>query len=156
LQWEGDGLAGALKGSKPISPEVRSKMMRSIRKIDTGPERTLRRLLTKLGVRYRLHGKGLPGSPDIVFRSRRKAIFVHGCFWHQHEGCALSKQPSARPHYWLPKLERNKERDRQVLEALKELGWKILVIWECELGEEPQVTKKLRSFLCNSLDRSVT
>jgi DNA mismatch endonuclease (patch repair protein) len=126
-------------------------MMRSIRKIDTGPERTVRRLLTTLGVRYRLHGKGLPGSPDIVFRGRRKAIFVHGCFWHQHEGCRLSKQPGARPQYWLPKLERNKQRDRQVTDALKSLGWTTMIVWECELGNAPRVTRKLRSFLRDSL-----
>jgi DNA mismatch endonuclease, patch repair protein len=84
-----------------VPPAVRSRMMRSIRKADTGPERTVRRLLRDIGVTYRLHAAELPGSPDIVVRKHRKAIFVHGCFWHQHEGCTLAKRPSARPDYWL-------------------------------------------------------
>ena len=129
-------------------------MMRSVRKLNTGPELIVRRLLRGLGVGYRLHCKDLPGSPDIVMRSRRRAIFVHGCFWHQHEGCHLCKVPSARPEYWLPKLERNKQRDRAALEALRSLGWRALVIWECELNDEPKVQKKLKAFLGNSLDRA--
>src|SRR6266567_3395183 len=102
---------------KSIPREIRSQMMRSIRKTNTGPERAVRAMLWALGYRYRLHAADLPGHPDIVLRKRRKAIFVHGCFWHQHEGCKLSKLPKARPEYWLPKLARNKDRDRASLAA---------------------------------------
>jgi DNA mismatch endonuclease (patch repair protein) len=136
----------------PISPEVRSRMMRSIRKINTGPERVVRRLLRELGFRYRLHAQDLPGRPDIVFRQRRKAIFVHGCFWHQHTGCRLSKRPSARPEYWLPKLQRNTERDKQALKALASLGWTTLVVWECELSHESVLRRKLDSFLSEEVN----
>jgi DNA mismatch endonuclease (patch repair protein) len=129
-----------------ISPEVRSHMMRSIRKTDTRPERTVRRMIRELGIGYRLHAKDLPGSPDIVLRRRRKAIFVHGCFWHQHKGCRLAKRPSARPDYWLPKLTRNQERDRSSLAALATLGWDTLVVWECELENVESLRAKLQGF----------
>ena len=132
----------------PISPEVRSAMMRSIRKTDTGPEKVVRRLLRELGaVGYRLHAKDLPGRPDIVRRQRRQAILVHGCFWHQHSGCRLAKRPSARPEYWLPKLARNQERDQASIRALNALGWKTLVVWECELADVQVLRAKLQNFL---------
>src|SRR5689334_510185 len=103
-------------------------MMRSIRKTDTRPEKVVRRLIRGLGViGYRLHAKELPGCPDIVLRRRRQAIFVHGCFWHQHSHCRLAKLPSARPDYWLPKLARNQERDEAALASLSALGWEVLV-----------------------------
>jgi DNA mismatch endonuclease (patch repair protein) len=124
-------------------------MMRSIRKIDTGPEKAVRQLLRKLGtLGYRLHVKDLPGRPDIAFTRRRQAIFVHGCFWHQHSGCRLAKRPSARPDYWLPKLARNQARDSASLAALDRRGWDTLVIWECELTNEQKLRAKLESFLC--------
>jgi DNA mismatch endonuclease (patch repair protein) len=126
-----------------ISPQVRSHIMRSIRKTDTRPEIAVRRMIRELGIGYRLHAKELPGRPDIVFRRRRKAIFVHGCFWHQHGGCRLSKRPSARPEYWLPKLERNRKRDQEALEALASLGWEVLVVWECELADECRLKHKV-------------
>lgn len=120
--------------------------MRSIRKSNTAPELVVRRLLRELGIRYRLHVKGLPGSPDIVVRQRKKAIFVHGCFWHQHQGCHLAKRPSARPEYWLPKLARNQERDRLALEGLARLDWDTLVVWECELDDLRLLRAKLKRF----------
>lgn len=126
-----------------IAPELRSQMMRSIRKKNTRPELEVRRVLRRLGFGYRLHAADLPGNPDIIFRTRRKAIFVHGCFWHQHPGCHLAKKPSARPEYWLPKLARNVERDRAAVAALEALGWKTLVVWECEVSQE----EKLRGLL---------
>lgn len=131
-----------------ISPEVRSRMMRSIRNSDTGPEKVVRQLIRELGVTgYRLHAKDLPGRPDIVLRRRRQAIFVHGCFWHQHSSCRLAKRPSARPDYWLPKLARNQERDLAALAALTALGWDTLVVWECELSNVETLRTKLEDFL---------
>lgn len=135
------------KSKVSISPATRSQMMRSIRKTNTTPELVVRKLLRELGVRYRLHARDLPGNPDIVMRGKRKAVLVHGCFWHQHEGCRLAKRPSARPEYWLPKLARNQERDRLALAALAELGWSALVIWECELAELEVLRGKLKEFL---------
>ncbi len=137
----------------PISPAVRSRMMRSIRKSNTGPELTARRLMRELNVRYRLHAPDLPGSPDIIIRKRRKAIFVHGCFWHQHEGCSLAKRPSARPEYWGPKLERNRARDAAALEALRAMGWDALVVWECELRDEERARQRLERFLRGGLEQ---
>ena len=121
--------------------------MRSIRKTDTTPELAVRKLLRELGVRYRLHARDLPGNPDIVMRGKKKAVLVHGCFWHQHSGCKLAKRPSARPEYWLPKLARNQERDRLALAALSDLGWSTLVVWECELAELEGLRGKLKEFL---------
>nr|WP_271581508.1 very short patch repair endonuclease [Bradyrhizobium sp. CCBAU 45389] len=135
------------KAQASISPSTRSQMMRSIRKTDTTPELIVRKLLRQLGIRYRLHARDLPGSPDIVMRQKKKAILVHGCFWHQHEGCRLAKRPHARPEYWLPKFARNQERDRSALAALSELGWSTLVVWECELGKLEELRGKLKEFL---------
>jgi DNA mismatch endonuclease (patch repair protein) len=129
-----------------ILPEIRSEMMRSIRKSNTTPELTVRALLRELGIHYRLHAKELPGRPDIVIRQQKKAIFVHGCFWHQHSGCRLAKKPSARPEYWLPKFARNQARDRITLAALDRLGWDTLVVWECELERLGRLRSKLKRF----------
>ncbi len=105
--------------------------MSRIRSRDTKPEMTVRRALHAAGLRYRLHCKELPGRPDLVFPGRRIALFVHGCFWHQH-GCRLSHAPASRLEYWGPKLRRNKERDVESAAALKVAGWKVMQIWECE------------------------
>jgi DNA mismatch endonuclease (patch repair protein) len=141
-----------VSSSSRISPAVRSQMMRSIRKTNTGPERTVRRLIRELGYRYRLNARDLPGSPDIIFRAKRIAIFVHGCFWHQHEKCRLAKLPTARPEYWIPKLQRNKQRDQHALSALVALGWTVLVVWECEQQHEQRLKRKLAKFLRCGLD----
>ncbi|TGN73466.1 DNA mismatch endonuclease Vsr [Bradyrhizobium yuanmingense] len=131
-----------------ISSEARSRIMRSIRKVHTGPEKAVRRQLRELGAAgYRLHLRDLPGRPDIAFLRRRLAILVHGCFWHQHAGCKLAKLPSARPDYWLPKLARNRERDRASIAALEGMGWRTLVVWECELANEEELRTKLKNFL---------
>ena len=124
-----------------------SRRMARIRKVDTGPELIVRKLVSRLGYRYRLHKRGLPGTPDLVFANRRTVIFVHGCFWHQHD-CALgSKQPLSRREYWLPKLRRNVVRDRESQCALRKDGWRILVVWECETSDQSRLAIKLRRFL---------
>ena len=130
-----------------ISPAVRSRMMRSIRKEHTKPELVVRRMVRELGSGYRLYARDLPGNPDIVLRKRRRVIFVHGCFWHQHPGCGLAKRPNARPEYWLPKFARTQERDRTALMALERSGWSTLVVWECELDALVALRAKLERFL---------
>ena len=123
--------------------------MRAIRSAHTKPELIVRKLLHSQGYRYRLHRRDLPGKPDIVFPSRKKIIFVHGCFWHQHESskCQISQKPRSNKNYWLPKLERNKQRDREAQDKLKALGWKVLVLWECEVKFEGKLQKKVNRFL---------
>lgn len=121
--------------------------MRRIRKTDTKPELEVRRLTHDLGYRYRVHGGKLPGTPDLVFPARRKVIFVHGCFWHQHD-CRLGrKKPSTNVGYWHPKLARNVERDRDSIERLREMGWKALVIWECEATGDAELAGRIAAFL---------
>lgn len=121
--------------------------MRSIRKTDTKPELVVRRIAHALGLRFRLHRRDLPGTPDLTFPRHRKVVLVHGCFWHQHEGCKLARQPRRNLGYWLPKLERNAQRDRRVQEELSALGWVPLVIWECEAHSAEIVRARLRDFL---------
>ena len=123
--------------------------MRRIKSKDTGPEMIVRRLLHKLGYRYRLHAKELPGKPDIVFRKRKKAVFVHGCFWHLHDdpACKDGRSPRSRSEYWGPKLERNVANDRAAQESLAADGWKLLVIWECELKQRDKLEERLVQFL---------
>ena len=116
-----------------VTPEVRSRMMRGIRDRDTRPELVLRSALFKLGYRYRLHQRGLPGSPDIVFPSRKTVIFVHGCFWHRHEDCRYSTTPASNTAFWMSKFSANVARDRAAAERLELSGWQVLVVWECEL-----------------------
>jgi DNA mismatch endonuclease (patch repair protein) len=115
-----------------LSPLERSERMRRIRSKNTKIEWVVRRLLFALGYRYRLRSSALPGKPDIIFPRRKTAIFVHGCFWHQHPGCKISHLPKSRSDYWKSKLDRNVERDTENTEALKVMGWKVIVIWECE------------------------
>ena len=125
----------------------RSEMMAAVRSKDTKPEMLVRRLLHKSGYRFRLHRSDLPGKPDLVLPSRKKIIFVHGCFWHQHEGCSFSHVPKSNVSYWAPKLERNQERDREHLSALRAAGWKCLVLWECQLNKSGPLLRKLTKFL---------
>ena len=123
--------------------------MSRIRHRDTKPEMMVRRLLHAMGFRYRLHDKRLPGSPDIVFASRKKAIFVHGCFWHRHPdaGCALARMPKSRLDFWRPKLEGNRTRDVRHQSELDALGWRYLIVWECELRDKEQSRNRLLAFL---------
>jgi DNA mismatch endonuclease, patch repair protein len=111
-----------------LTPSERSVRMGLIRSRDTSPEIAIRRLVYGMGYRYRLYAKDLPGRPDLVFRARRKVIFVHGCFWHLHRNCSNCKQPKSRRYYWKPKLERNASRDKQVQRRLRRLGWRSLVV----------------------------
>ena len=115
-----------------ITEEKRRRVMQAVKSKDTGPELAVRRIMHKLGYRYRLHKKGLPGRPDLVFARRKKVIFVHGCFWHGHD-CRYGRPPESRREYWLPKLERNRERDRENKAELESLGWKVLTVWECQI-----------------------
>ncbi len=115
-----------------LTKERRSWNMSRIRSRDTRPEILVRSLLHRMGFRFRLHVRALPGRPDIVLPHHRTVIFVHGCFWHQHQGCVDGKRPATRTGYWEPKLARNVTRDTEHRAVLRALGWKVIVIWECE------------------------
>lgn len=122
-------------------------MMSAICSRDTAPELRVRRALWRHGLHYRLHAKNLPGRPDIVLRSRRIAIFVHGCLWHLHENCKLVRVPRSRPDYWPAKLARNKARDARNIEELQSLGWTVYVIWECETLHPERLEARLSQLL---------
>lgn len=123
------------QGRKPKgAPLTRSENMSRIRGKDTQPEMTVRRAFWAAGLRYRLHDKRLPGNPDLVFPSRRTVVFVHGCFWHCHEGCGKFRIPKTRTEWWAAKLARNKARDAEVRAKLQAAGWRVIVIWECEVA----------------------
>ena len=128
-------------------PEDRSRTMRAVEGRDTGPEMTVRRLAHGMGYRYRLHRKDLPGKPDLVFPGRRKVIFVHGCFWHQHACPRGSRSPKSSRDYWIPKLKRNKQRDAENQSRLREMGWDVLVIWECEMKDRDALKERIAAFL---------
>jgi len=123
----------------------RSELMKKIRRENTGPELDLRRILHAAGYRYRLHVKSLPGTPDIVLPSRKKVIFVHGCFWHGHESCKLATVPKTRVTFWCEKISSNRSRDARKVEALKLLGWNSIVVWQCELRNPDAVLARLRN-----------
>ncbi|MXZ29021.1 MAG: DNA mismatch endonuclease Vsr [Gammaproteobacteria bacterium] len=125
----------------------RSAIMRAVKSCDTKPELIVRRITHSLGFRYRLHRKNLPGKPDLVFPSRSKVIFVHGCFWHQHTCPRGARSPKTNRDYWLPKLQKNKERDARNQKRLREMGWQVITIWECELADRDVLGKRIRAFL---------
>ncbi|MFT4253822.1 MAG: DNA mismatch endonuclease Vsr [Caulobacter sp.] len=132
-----------------LSKDARSERMGRIKGKDTVPEMIVRRLVHSMGRRFRLHRSDLPGKPDLVFPGSRKVIFVHGCFWHRHpdSACKLARLPKSRLDFWLPKLERNRDRDVENQENLRRLGWSVLVIWECELKDMASVKDKIEAFL---------
>ena len=130
-----------------LSPERRSENMRRITSKHSRPEMIVRRLAHRLGFRFRLHRHDLPGKPDLTFPGRKVAIFVHGCFWHQHPGCREGRVPSSRNDYWGPKLARNVLRDKLNQEKLQKLGWHVVTIWECETDDESALTKVLKATL---------
>ncbi|MCX5510755.1 MULTISPECIES: very short patch repair endonuclease [unclassified Pseudomonas] len=133
----------------------RSDIMRAVKRAHTGPEIVVRRALHALGLRFRLHRRDLPGSPDIVLPRFRTVVFVHGCFWHRHLGCRYASVPKSRQEYWLPKFEANVVRDAKKEAQLCELGWRVLVIWECETRKPTELEERLgREFLVGEFVRT--
>jgi DNA mismatch endonuclease, patch repair protein len=130
-----------------LSAESRSALMARVKSRDTKPEWVVRRLAWSLGYRYRLHAAGIPGTPDMVFASRKKAIFIHGCFWHRHSCRRGQSFPSTRIEFWSRKFARTKKRDAEVRKALKKEGWSFLLIWECELADQEALKRRLMKFL---------
>lgn len=130
-----------------VDPARRSQMMARIQGRNTVPEIIVRRTAHRLGFRFRLYRKDLPGRPDLVFPRFRAAVFVHGCFWHRHEGCRFAYTPRSRVRFWTEKFDRNVARDRCTEDALRSLGWRVLVIWECETRDDATVALRLLHFL---------
>ena len=130
-----------------VSPETRSRVMAQVKSKGMKPEMKVRRLLHGLGYRYRLQRADLPGKPDIVFPSRRKIVFVNGCFWHNHSDCPRVRIPASNRDYWLSKLERNKARDERNICLLEEKGWSVITVWECQLKDIQATTEQLVAFL---------
>lgn len=132
-----------------LTPEQRSERMSRVKNRGSKAERHVRSLVHQLGYRFRLHGAKLPGKPDLVFPSRRKVIFVHGCFWHRHPdpNCRLARMPKSRQDFWVPKLEGNRLRDLRIQDELTAHGWTSLTLWECELRDTPSLRNKIRTFL---------
>lgn len=118
-----------------LDPGARSALMSRIRGRDTKPELAVRRYLHARGLRYRLNDPTLPGKPDLALKSRKVAVFVHGCFWHGHQGCNKARTPKTRAAFWLAKVTTNKARDQRVIRQLRKLGWRVFVIWQCQLDE---------------------
>ena len=122
--------------------------MSRIRSKNTNPEKVVRTLLHSQGYRFRLHLKGLPGKPDIVLKKYNTVILVNGCFWHQHKSCKRANIPKSNKEYWIPKIERNKKRDKRNIKEIKSLGWRVMVLWECEIKKSPQkIVNKVMKFL---------
>lgn len=130
-----------------LNPVERSERMSRVRGKNTKPELLVRRLVHGMGYRYRLHRRDLPGTPDLVFPGRGKVIFINGCFWHRHMDCVLARLPKSRNEFWQPKLTANAERDTRNIRALKRLGWGVLTIWECQLGDVTKLANRIRRFL---------
>lgn len=131
-----------------VAPSTRSEIMRAVHSRDTTPELAVRALVRQLGFRCSLHSKRLPGTPDLVFLKMKKVIFVHGCFWHRHQ-CEAAKLPSSNIEYWQRKQANNTARDRQNIRALRVLGWKSLIVWECQLRNMERLCRRVSKFLCS-------
>ena len=136
-----------------LSVTERSERMALIRSRDTKPEMIVRKAAWRLGYRYRLHVKQLPGCPDLVFRSAKAVIFVHGCFWHRHRRCPLARLPKSKLEFWVPKLELNCIRDRKNIRSVRRAGWRVCVIWECETKLPSLIERKLVTFLSTHEER---
>ena len=130
-----------------VDSKRRSELMAGIRGCDTAPELAVRRLAHRMGLRFRLHRKNLPGRPDLVFPKHRLAVFVHGCFWHRHEGCRSASTPKSRIAFWTEKFAANVDRDARQQAALRTRGWRVLVIWECEIRDNPAVERRLAALI---------
>lgn len=129
-----------------LSPEDRSRLMSRVRGKDTKPEMVVRRLAHRLGYRFRLHRRGLPGSPDLVFPGRKKVIFVHGCYWHRHD-CKKATTPKTNVEFWQKKFDDNVNRDNNNVSDLTELGWETMVVWQCEAEKSDKLAERLADFL---------
>lgn len=130
-----------------LSKDERSRMMSRIRSTDTKPERIVRSSIHRLGYRFRLHDGRLPGSPDIVLPRLQTVVFVHGCFWHRHQGCRFAYIPKSRIEFWKSKFAANKKRDKIAIAMLEDLGWHVIVVWECETRNLPALNERLRTEL---------
>lgn len=131
-----------------LSVPQRSERMARVRSKDTKPELVVRRMVHRLGFRYRLHGKGLPGKPDMVFASRMKVIFVHGCFWHRHTArCPFTRMPKSNLEFWQSKFEENHRRDEKNVKLLRAAGWKVLTVWECQISRAEALKARIIKFL---------
>lgn len=133
-----------------VNKRRRSELMAGIRGQDTAPELAVRRVAHRMGLRFRLHRKNLPGRPDLVFPKHRLVVFVHGCFWHQHKGCHYAYMPKSRTEFWSEKFAQNLARDKRQERALRDLGWQVLVVWECETRDQEHVEQRLTAFVHRS------
>lgn len=129
-----------------------SERMRKVRQQDTAPEMIVRRALHRMGYRFRLHRRDLPGHPDVVLPKYKSAIFVHGCFWHGHPNCRRAIRPASNTDYWNRRLDRNIERDQKTIADLEQAGWRVLVAWECEIKSQAAAEQLLRAFLVDQAD----
>jgi len=132
-----------------LAPEERSARMSKIHGKNTEPELTVRRLLNRMGYRFRLHRRDLPGSPDIVLPRYKKVIFVHGCFWHGHR-CKAGRLPKSNTEFWAAKIQSNRVRDGQTIRSLRRMGWSVAILWQCQIGGSAALESRLRSFLALS------
>jgi DNA mismatch endonuclease (patch repair protein) len=152
-----NSLSRCLSLMDTVDKKTRSRIMASVGQRNTIPEMRLRRILHRIGLRYRLHDRSLPGSPDLIFPQFHAVVFVHGCFWHVHKHCRFSTKPSTRKEFWREKFEANKKRDRRNYRALKARGWRVLVVWECILKTKEQemlndLGIEVKKWLCNEGD----
>lgn len=133
-----------------LTPQKRSKLMANVRSKNTSTELAVCKIVNSLGFRFRLHRKELPGNPDLVFAPRKSVIFVHGCFWHRHNGCKYATMPKTNAKFWREKFEKNVLRDKQARRTLRKMGWAVLIVWQCELKRAEALKTKIKGFLNGS------
>jgi DNA mismatch endonuclease (patch repair protein) len=133
-----------------FSEETRSRIMSRVHSYDTKPELIVRSIIHRMGYRFRVHQDKLPGSPDIVLTRHKKVVFVHGCFWHGHKHCSRAKRPSSNESFWNLKLDKNIERDKNQQKELRRMGWRYLIIWQCEINKLDSLKQKISNFLINA------
>jgi len=138
-----------------VTKKRRSEIMGRVGSKNTKPEIAIRKILSSMGYRYRLHRKDLPGKPDIAFMGKKKVVFINGCFWHRHPGCPNTRTPKSRIDYWTRKFDQNVARDKKNIAELKDLGWDTLIIWECEIAQTEEIRNRLRSFLEEGIESNV-